>query len=121
VARPPSSPRRPVQCEGCSALIWFKLVAGPGPRPLLIPLRAAPDPAGTVAACPGRDWQHGRFLAAGQEPDTAAGEERWRNHFDDCDRKEAFRRRQRDRIAKASRPHGAVQQPSLFPAPEGTQ
>jgi hypothetical protein len=120
VARQPTSPAHPTACEGCSAPIWFKQVAGPAGKPLLIPLRAAPDPQGTVAAAPSRDWQHGRFLAAGEQPDEGKGEQRWRNHFDDCDHKEAFRRRQRARIAAPAREAPAARQDSLF-SPEGPQ
>lgn len=133
MARPHTSPQHPTTCEGCDAPIWFKLVAGPGPKPLLIPLRAEPDPEGTVAAAPGRDWQPGRFLAKGGTPDEALGEERWRNHFDDCPKSDAFRKKQRDtwrkaqadlhrgqRTRRASRPGrqaAAIEQPGMFRLP----
>lgn len=124
--RAPTSPKHPTQCQACDAPIWFKLVAGPGPKPLLLPLRARPDPAGTVAAASRRDWQHGRFLARDEQPDPAMGEERWMSHFDDCPDADAFRKDRRKvlaDLAASNRQHGRrdarpapdpAEQPALF-------
>ena len=127
MARRETSPAHPTQCEACNAAIWFKLVTGPRGQALRMPLRAEPDPAGTVAAAPGRDWQHGRFLGAGENPDEALAEQRWRNHFDDCPHADVFRRDRRKiaaDLAQDDRAHGRrtrtppaapAEQPSLFP------
>lgn len=108
--RPPSSPTRPASCLSCDAAIFWALTV-PGGK--LIPVSAAPDPAGILAV---RHEASGAWLArvlrTGQRPDPAT-EKTYTAHFADCPKAAEHRRKPPGRRS----PPQPAPQPALFPAP----